>query len=108
MCVLCGWSVCKVQDGVDYPSSKGIINDGKKEITSSDGECCAKCASNPGKIYTCKTPRYCSYTCIVHFVAPYSKIALAFLINHLPPCYPFACLNSSDYGGECCEARLVL
>ncbi|GMH33285.1 hypothetical protein BSKO_01119 [Bryopsis sp. KO-2023] len=38
---------CGVLYDTDFPSSFGILNDGKQDITDTNGECCALCTSNP-------------------------------------------------------------
>ncbi|GMH33295.1 hypothetical protein BSKO_01129 [Bryopsis sp. KO-2023] len=42
-----GGNSCGLLDNTDFPSSWGVLNDGRKDRTNSNGDCCAKCASNP-------------------------------------------------------------
>ncbi|GMH33269.1 hypothetical protein BSKO_01103 [Bryopsis sp. KO-2023] len=42
-----GLFTCGVLEDFDFPSTEGILNDGKQDITANDKECCEMCASNP-------------------------------------------------------------
>lgn len=46
---LCPSPVCDVQNGIDYPSSEGVINNGKDDITASNNDCCKLCSNNSSK-----------------------------------------------------------
>ncbi|GMH37259.1 hypothetical protein BSKO_05132 [Bryopsis sp. KO-2023] len=44
---------CSIISNFDFPSKQGILNNGKNDITSTNEECCTKCANNPScKVWT--------------------------------------------------------